>query len=164
MQYLLQATCNCLFIFVFFPLIHRTHPHITTPLSFCINLSITGRQGKGTSRPLSFHVSVDGVSNGCHACPHPQPHLTLSAHCFIIFLSKCLTLLFGLQLVGPRLTCSITFTFAVEMLTHFLHLERQCQISLSLRHSIRNILLLLFNMHCKLRKLLLIIKYQALDL
>lgn len=99
-----------------------------------VNSRETERMKNRTDRPLSFQVSVDGVSKGCHACPHPQPCLTLSAHHFIIYLSKCLTLLFGLQLVCPRLTCSITFTFtfSVEMSPHFSHTERQCQISLSL--------------------------------
>lgn len=92
----------------------------------------------GTDRPLSFYVTVDGVSNGCHACPRPQPCLTFSAQHFIIYLSNCLTLLFGLRLVYLRLTCSITFTFvfSAEISSHSSHMEKRSQISLSVSCSL----------------------------
>lgn len=67
---------------------------ITLLLSFSIKLSIAGRQcwtrNRDRDRPLSFHLSIDGVSNVCHACLDSQPSLTVSVHYFTIYLSNSL--------------------------------------------------------------------------
>lgn len=68
---------------------------ITLLLSFSIKLSIAGRQcsrrNRDRDRPLSFYLSIDCVSDGCRACPDPQPRRTVSAHYFSVYLSNSLS-------------------------------------------------------------------------
>lgn len=68
---------------------------ITLLLSFSIKLSIAGRQcsrrNRDRDKPLSFYLSIDCVSDGCRACPDPQPRLTVSAHYFTVYLSNSLS-------------------------------------------------------------------------